>query len=170
ERDVRPMGRDTTGVQGMKLRAGDEVIAVEIARDDQDLLVVTENGFGKRTRVEEYPAKGRGTMGVLTIRYTQARGRLAGAMIVKDGYDLMLISHDGTVIRTAAEGISRMGRATQGVRLMNLREGDRVSAIARVTEPQGAAAAEDGEAPDLDAEPSLDDDADGEVDGNGSGG
>jgi DNA gyrase subunit A len=140
ERDVRPMGRDTSGVQGMKLRAGDEVIAVEIARDDQDLLVVTENGFGKRTRVEEYPAKGRGTMGVLTIRYTESRGRLAGAMIVKDGYDLMLISHDGTVIRTAADGISRMGRATQGVRVMNLREGDRVSAIARVTEPSGAAA------------------------------
>ena len=104
ERDVRPMGRDTTGVSGMKLRSGDEVIAVEIARDDQDLLVVTENGFGKRTRVEEYPAKGRGTMGVLTIRYTEARGRLAGAMIVKDGYDLVLISHDGTVIRTAAGG------------------------------------------------------------------
>jgi DNA gyrase subunit A len=127
----------------MKLRSGDEVIAVEIARDDQDLLVVTENGFGKRTRVEEYPAKGRGTMGVLTIRYTEARGRLAGAMIVKDGYDLVLISHDGTVIRTAAEGISRMGRATQGVRVMNLREGDRMSAIARITEPQ-AALVEDG--------------------------
>jgi DNA gyrase subunit A len=151
ERDVRPMGRDTTGVAGMKLRSGDEVIAVEIARDDQDLLVVTENGFGKRTRIEEYPAKGRGTMGVLTIRYTEARGRLAGAMVVKDGYDLMLISHDGTVIRTAADGISRMGRATQGVRLMNLREGDRVSAIARVTEPQGAPAAsadDNGDAPE----------------------
>ena len=148
ERDVRPMGRDTTGVSGMKLRAGDEVIAVEIARDDQDLLVVTENGFGKRTRVEEYPAKGRGTMGVLTIRYTEARGRLAGPMIVKDGFDLMLISHDGTVIRTAAEGISRMGRATQGVRVMNLRDGDTCLAIARVTEPQAAlveGGVEDGE-------------------------
>ena len=78
-----------------------------------------------------------------TIRYTEARGRLAGAMIVKDGYDLVLISHDGTVIRTAAEGISRMGRATQGVRVMNLREGDHVSAIARITEPQ-AALVEDG--------------------------
>jgi DNA gyrase subunit A len=81
---------------------------------------------------------------VLTIRYTEARGRLAGAMIVKDGYDLVLISHDGTVIRTAAEGISRMGRATQGVRVMNLRDGDHVSAIARITEPQ-AALVEDGE-------------------------
>jgi DNA gyrase subunit A len=136
EKDVRPMGRDATGVAGMKLRKGDEVIAVEIARDDQDLLVVTENGFGKRTRIEEYPTKGRGTMGVLTIRYTEARGRLAGAMIVRDGYEVMLISRDGTIIRTAVEGISRMGRPTQGVRLMNLRGDDRVGSIARVTEPQ----------------------------------
>jgi DNA gyrase subunit A len=136
EKDVRPMGRDATGVAGMKLRKGDEVIAVEIARDEQDVLVVTENGFGKRTRVEEYPTKGRGTMGVLTIRYTEARGRLAGAMIVRDGYEVMLISRDGTIIRTAVEGISRMGRPTQGVRLMNLRGDDRVGSIARVTEPQ----------------------------------
>src|SRR5690348_16223766 len=136
EKDVRPMGRDATGVAGMKLRKGDEVIAVEIARDEQDLLVVTENGFGKRTRIEEYPTKGRGTMGVLTIRYTEARGRLAGSMIVRDGYEVMLISREGTVIRTAVEGISRMGRPTQGVRLMNLRGDDTVGSIARVTEPQ----------------------------------
>jgi DNA gyrase subunit A len=153
ERDVRSMGRDTTGVAGMKLRSGDEVISVEIARDDQDLLVVTENGFGKRTRIAEYPAKGRGTMGVLTIRYTESRGRLAGAMIVRDGYEVMLISQDGTVIRQKAEGISRMGRATQGVRVMNLREGDRLSSIARVTEPQAVVdAGEEGDQPvELDA-------------------
>jgi DNA gyrase subunit A len=98
--------------------------------------VVTENGFGKRTRVDEYPIKGRGTMGVLTIRYTESRGRLAGAMIVKDSYEVMFISTDGTVIRQPADGISRMGRSTQGVRLMNLRKGDKVGSIARVTEPQ----------------------------------
>ncbi|MGN6379528.1 MAG: DNA gyrase subunit A [Gaiellales bacterium] len=142
ERDVRAMGRDTSGVSGMKLRAGDEVIALARPHNDQDLLVVTENGFGKRTRVEEYPTKGRGTMGVLTIRYTEARGRLAGAMIVREGYEVMLISQDGTVIRTSVDGISRMGRSTQGVRLMNLRNGDKVSAIARVTEPPPAAADE----------------------------
>ena len=138
EHDVRAMGRDASGVAGMKLRSGDEVISVEIARDEQDLLVVTENGFGKRTRVAEYPTKGRGTMGVLTIRYTEARGRLAGAMIVRDGYEVMLISQDGTIIRTSADGISRMGRSTQGVRLMNLRGDDKVSALARVTEPAPA--------------------------------
>ena len=148
EQDVRSMGRDTSGVAGMKLRSGDEVIAVEIARDDQDLLVVTENGFGKRTRVEEYPTKGRGTMGVLTVRYTEARGRLAGAMIVRDGYEVMMISQDGTVIRQAAEGISRMGRTTQGVRVMNMREEDRVSSIARVSEqtmPESEIDGENGE-------------------------
>jgi DNA gyrase subunit A len=149
EKDVRPMGRDASGVAGMKLRKGDEVIALEIARDDQDLLVVTENGFGKRTRIDEYPTKGRGTMGVLTIRYTEARGRLAGAMIVRDGYEVMLISRDGTIIRTAVEGISRMGRPTQGVRLMNLRGDDTVGSIARVTEPQ----APDDPQTELDVEP-----------------
>ena len=146
ERDVRSMGRDTTGVSGMKLRKGDEVIAVEIARNDQDLLVVTENGFGKRTRVDEYPTKGRGTMGVLTIRYNESRGRLAGAMIVRDGFEVMLISQDGTVIRQKADGISRMSRNTQGVRVMNLREGDRVSSLARVTEPQPAMVEGDADA------------------------
>ncbi len=162
EKDVRPMGRDATGVAGMKLRKGDEVIAVEIARDEQDLLVVTENGFGKRTRVEEYPTKGRGTMGVLTIRYTEARGRLAGAMIVRDGYEVMLISREGTIIRTAVDGISRMSRSTQGVRLMNLRGDDRVGSIARVTEPQAPA---DGQT-ELDVEPG---DAPGATDGGGDG-
>jgi DNA gyrase subunit A len=154
ERDVRSMGRDTTGVSGMKLRKGDEVIAVEIARNDQDLLVVTENGFGKRTRVDEYPTKGRGTMGVLTIRYNESRGRLAGAMIVRDGFEVMLISQDGTVIRQKADGISRMSRNTQGVRVMNLREGDRVSSLARVTEPQPAMVEGDADADaPSDAEP-----------------
>ena len=142
------MGRDTTGVAGMKLRASDEVIAVEIARDDQDLLVVTENGYGKRTRVDEYPIKGRGTMGVLTIRYTESRGRLAGAMIVKDCLRGDVHLQDGTVIRQSADGISRMGRSTQGVRLMNLREGDKVSSIARVTEPQRCRRPSDEPLPD----------------------
>jgi DNA gyrase subunit A len=161
EKDVRAMGRDATGVAGMKLRKGDEVIAVEIARDDQDLLVVTKNGYGKRTRIEEYPTKGRGTMGVLTIRYTEARGRLAGAMIVRDGYEVMLISREGTIIRTAVDGISRMSRSTQGVRLMNLRGDDVVGSIARVTEPQAPV---DGQM-DLEVEP---DEGGPSVDGDGA--
>ena len=98
-RQVRSMGRDTSGVAGMKLRSGDEVIEVDIAADDADLLVVTENGFGKRTRVSDYPVKGRGTMGVKTAQLVERRGRLAGARIVRDGYQVMLISDAGTVIR-----------------------------------------------------------------------
>ncbi len=134
ERDVRAMGRDASGVQGMKLRADDEVIAVTIAVDDSDLLVVTENGFGKRTRVSEYPKKGRGGLGVKTVQLTEARGRLAGARVVRDGYQVMLISTGGTVIRMPVEEVKRLGRSTQGVIVMRLREGERVSSLAPVVE------------------------------------
>jgi DNA gyrase subunit A len=132
EKDVRPMGRPASGVAGMKLRAGDEVIEVDIASDDADLLVVTENGWGKRTRVSEYPVKGRGTMGVKTVQLVEAKGRLAGARIVREGYQVMLISDGGTVIRMATDGIKRSGRATQGVIVMRLREGEQVSSLAPV--------------------------------------
>ena len=141
EKDVRSMGRTASGVAGMKLRAGDEVIEVDIASDDADLLVVTENGWGKRTRVSEYPVKGRGTMGVKTAQLVEGKGRLAGARIVRDGYQVMLISDGGTVIRTAVDGIKRSGRATQGVIVMRLREGEKVSSLAPVIgadeEPEG---------------------------------
>ena len=126
------MGRPASGVAGMKLRAGDEVIEVDIAADDADLLVVTENGWGKRTRVSDYPVKGRGTMGVKTAQLVEGKGRLAGARIVRDGYQVMLISDGGTVIRTAVDGIKRSGRATQGVIVMRLREGEQVSSLAPV--------------------------------------
>jgi len=93
---------------------------------------VTENGWGKRTRVSEYPVKGRGTMGVKTAQLVEGKGRLAGARIVQDGYQVMLISDGGTVIRTAVDGIKRSGRATQGVIVMRLREGEQVSSLAPV--------------------------------------
>jgi DNA gyrase subunit A len=142
EKDVRAMGRPASGVAGMKLRAGDEVIEVDIAADDADLLVVTENGWGKRTRVSDYPVKGRGTMGVKTAQLVEGKGRLAGARIVREGYQVMLISDGGTVIRTPIDGIKRSGRATQGVIVMRLREGEQVSSLAPVVgsddEPEGA--------------------------------
>jgi DNA gyrase subunit A len=134
ENKVRAMGRDASGVQGMRLRSEDEVIALDIARNDADLLVVTENGFGKRTRLGEYRAKGRGVMGVSTVKLTEARGRLAGALVVREGYQVMLISTGGTVIRMPVDGIRRAGRLTQGVNVMTLREGELVSAIAPVAE------------------------------------
>jgi DNA gyrase subunit A len=134
---VRSMGRDTSGVQGMKLRAEDEVIELDIADDAADLLVVTENGYGKRTRLSDYPVKGRGTMGVKTAQLVEGKGRLAGARVVRDGYQVMLISTGGTVIRMQTEGIKRSGRATQGVIVMRLREGEKVSSLAPVIGANG---------------------------------
>jgi DNA gyrase subunit A len=139
ETDVRAMGRDASGVQGMRLREGDEVISINIAQNDADLLVVTENGYGKRTRIDEYPAKGRGGMGVKTVQLTEAKGRLVGARVVRDGYQVMLISTGGTVIRMPVDDIRRMGRATQGVIVMRLREGELVSSLAPVVESDAAA-------------------------------
>jgi DNA gyrase subunit A len=143
ENDVRPMGRDASGVQGMRLRGDDEVISVTIAADDADLLVVTENGYGKRTRVADYPRKGRGGMGVKTVQLTEARGQLAGARVVRDGYQVMLISTGGTVIRMPVEEVKRLGRSTQGVIVMRLREGERVSSLAPVVESGDEARPED---------------------------
>src|SRR6058998_3364318 len=134
ETDARPMGRDTSGVAGMKLRKGDEVISINIAEDDADLLVVTENGYGKRTRVSEYPVKGRGGMGVKTVQLTEARGYLAGARVVRDGYQVMLISTGGTVIKMPVEDVKRLGRSTKGVIVMRLREGEQVSSLAPVVD------------------------------------
>jgi DNA gyrase subunit A len=149
EKLARPMGRATSGVAGMRLRKGDEVIAADIARNDADLLVVTENGFGKRTRIDQYPVKGRGGLGVRTVQLTEARGQLAGALVVREGHQVMLISTGGTVIRVPAEGIKQSGRATQGVIVMRLREGEQVSTLARVVESDanGQTAEQNGAAP-----------------------
>ncbi|MBD0318359.1 MAG: DNA gyrase subunit A, partial [Thermoleophilia bacterium] len=150
ESQARPMGRATEGVCGMRLREEDEVIAADIARNDADLLVVTENGVGKRTRIDEYPVKGRGGMGVKTVQLTEARGQLAGAMVVREGHQLMLMSTGGTVIRIPAEDVKRLGRSTQGVIVMRLRRDERVSTLARVveqTEGEAAAGEPDGAGP-----------------------
>jgi DNA gyrase subunit A len=139
ESKVRPMGRDTSGVKGMNVDGkvdgeSNRVLAMDVAHDDSELFVVTENGYGKRTAVSDYPVKGRGTKGVLTIKMTAKKGGLAGALIVREHQDLLFISQNGMVQRTKAGGISQMGRATQGVRVMNLREDDVVSAVALVVE------------------------------------
>jgi len=135
EADARPMGRDTAGVRGMNVSRGDNcVLAMDIARDETELLVVTENGYGKRTAIAEYPVKGRGAMGVKTIHLTERKGGVAGALIVREHQDLVFISQNGMVQRTGVRGISRQGRPAQGVRVMNLREDDRVSAVALVME------------------------------------
>src|ERR687892_659944 len=147
EKAVRPMGRDTSGVKGMNVSGkvdgqANRVLAMDVARDDSELFVVTENGYGKRTSVSEYPVKGRGTKGVLTAKLTEKKGGLAGALIVREHQDLLFISQNGMVQRTAAAGISLMGRPTQGVRVMNIKDDDRVSAVALVVESSADVVAE----------------------------
>jgi DNA gyrase subunit A len=135
ESQIRSMGRDTSGMKGMNVsRAGNRVIEMDVASDDQELLVVTENGYGKRTALSDYPRKGRGTMGVKTITLTENKGALAGALVVREHEDLLFISAGGMVQRTPVRGINRYGRASQGVRLMNLKDDDIVSAVALVAE------------------------------------
>jgi DNA gyrase subunit A len=142
EKDARPMGRDTGGVKGMNVSRGDNrVLAMDVVQPDTELLVVTENGYGKRTAIEDYPVKGRGTMGVKTIGLTEKKGGLAGALIVREHQELVFISQSGMVQRTSVKGISKQGRPAQGVRVMNLREDDTVSAVALVMETNGATAA-----------------------------
>ncbi len=155
ERALRPMGRATEGVKGMTLREGDEVIELNVAEDDADLLVVTENGYGKRTRISEYRLTGRGGLGVKTVKLTEARGQLAGARVVRDGYQVMLISTGGTVIKMPVDGIRRMGRATQGVTVMRLRGDEIVSSLAPVVESEESAPDEVGAEPVNGAEPPV---------------
>jgi len=152
EQQVRPMGRDTSGVRGMNVSQKDNyVLAMDIARHDQDLLVVTENGFGKRTAMDDYPRKGRGAMGVKTITLTDRKGVLAAALAVKEHQELVFISENGMVQRTSVRGINQYGRASQGVRVMNVADDDRVSAVALVMETNTDAAAQ------VDGEPAPDD-------------
>ncbi|HST40579.1 MAG TPA: DNA gyrase subunit A [Conexibacter sp.] len=142
EDDARSMGRDTSGVRGMDVGDRGEVIAMDIARDDQDLLVVTENGYGKRTRIDQYRKTSRGAKGVRTIKLTETKGGLAGALVVRDHQELVFISQDGMVQRTSVRGISQQGRAATGVRVMNVREDDSVRAIALIVESDNAESAE----------------------------
>ena len=136
------MGRATSGVKGMSLRKGDEVIAAAIARDDIDMLVVTDQGYGKRTRMADYPVKGRGGLGVKTVQLTEARGQLAGAVAVREGEQLIVISTGETVIKMSVSEIKRLGRATQGVIVVRLRKSELVSSIALVAESEDDEAAE----------------------------
>jgi len=142
ESAARSMGRDTSGVRGMNVsQKGNAVLAMDVARDDDELLVVTENGYGKRSPLSDYPVKGRGTMGVKTITLTENKGALAGAMVVREHQELVFISQNGMVQRTSVRGINRYGRASQGVKVMNIRDDDQVSAVALVVESEAATAA-----------------------------
>jgi DNA gyrase subunit A len=114
---------------------------MDVARDDQELLVVTENGYGKRTRIDQYRKTARGAKGVKTIGLTENKGALGGALVVRGHQELVFISQEGMVQRVAVRDISQQGRSATGVRVMNLREGDQVSAVALVVESDGETAA-----------------------------
>ncbi|MGH2699221.1 MAG: DNA gyrase subunit A [Actinomycetota bacterium] len=131
ETDVRAMGRTATGVIGIKLDKDDEVVAADMVRDEgDDLLIVTEFGFGKRTKLQHFPRKGRAGKGVIAAKLTKPRGQVVGAIAVKSGDEVFFISDDGVAIRQGVDGISRQGRPTTGVRIMQLGDGAKISALA----------------------------------------
>jgi DNA gyrase subunit A len=151
--DARSMGRATGGVKGITLKGGDAVLSMDVVSGDSpaDLFMITEKGFGKRTPLSEYRAQGRGGQGVIAMKTNGERGMLAGVRVVRpDLHELVIVSNFGTTIRIDAESVSRQGRAAQGVRVMNLRAGDSVSAIAKVVASRGAAEDDGGDELTLD--------------------
>ena len=131
ESDVRPMGRGASGVRGIKLPDGHEVIALAIIADEM-LLSATENGYGKRTAIDEFPVQGRGGKGVIAIQTSKRNGRTVGSIQVGDEDEVMLISSGGTLVRTPVSEISVIGRNTQGVTLIRVEKGQRLVGLARV--------------------------------------
>jgi DNA gyrase subunit A len=134
EEDVRDMGRQAKGVRGIRLAKGDEVVAAEVAEEKTAILTVAENGFGKRTKIEDYPLQGRGGKGVISIKLTEKGGKVVGLLQVRDEDEVVMITSAGKLIRTTAQNISIHGRNTQGVKLMDTAEEDKIVSIAKVVE------------------------------------
>ncbi len=134
EADVREIGRTGKGVIGIRLNEGNEVVGMEIVRDDSTILTVTENGYGKRSSLEDYRSQGRGGKGIITIKTTEKNGRVIGMAQVSEDDEILLITGNGKILRIKAKGISVQGRNTQGVRLLDTEEGDKVVCLAKVVE------------------------------------
>jgi DNA gyrase subunit A len=143
EEEVRPMGREAAGVRGIKLGEGQEVIAL-IVIGEGNILTASENGYGKLTPLEEFPSHGRGGQGVIALQTTDRNGNTVAALQVVPGQEIMLISSTGTLVRTPVDEISVVGRNTQGVRLIRLAEGERLTGIERIESLEG----EEGVAPE----------------------
>jgi DNA gyrase subunit A len=148
------MGRTATGVRGMRLAKDEEVRSLIVVEGDGDILTASERGFGKRTPVEDYPRKGRGTQGVIALQTTERNGRLVGAIQLSGHHEVLLISDGGTLVRTRASEIAQVGRNTQGVTLIRLGDGERLQAIERVD-----ASLEDEADPDVAGSDAADNDA-----------
>ena len=142
ESDVRAMGRSAKGVRGIKLGSGHSLISLIIPAQDGYLLTASENGFGKRTALDDFPLRGRGAQGVIAMQTSDRNGALVGAVQIFDGDELMLISNMGTLVRTKGDEVSLLGRNTQGVRLMKLREEEKLNSVSRIEEQEDDAAAE----------------------------
>ena len=169
---LRPMGRATAGVKGMRFRGEDALLALTVVREDSYLMVATSGGYAKRTKMEEYPTKGRGGLGVATFKYNNKRGKLIGALVVDQDDEIFCITTDGSVVRSNVKDIRPSSRQTMGVRLVHLDKGSELLAIDRNVEDEGeehaAKTAEKGNAPTDPAEPDPNDpNADGS-DGDGS--
>jgi DNA gyrase subunit A len=163
EGTVRSMGRTAAGVAGMKLREGDSVISIDVAKDDMELLLLTESGFGKRSPVSDFPRKGRATMGVRAFGNIEGKGHLVSALSVRQGQGVMLITSEGTITRQSVDQVSRYSRSASGVTVMKLREGHKLVAVARVIDaPADSDEDSRGEQVTLDA-PVADAPADGPV-------
>lgn len=147
ESDVRPMGRDTSGVRGITLKGEAKMLGMEITNGTGDLFVITEKGYGKRTPVSEYPEHKRGGQGVFTITMTDKKGQLAACRVVDPSHELMIVSTTGVVIRVRVEDISELGRSTQGVKVMDVDERDSVCALARMEVSEDADEPDAGETP-----------------------
>ena len=137
ETDVRPMGRTAYGVRGITLRDDDEVVAMEVVREGGTMLTVTQSGYGKRTELEEYRLQSRGGVGIINIQTSERNGKVVGIAYVHDDDELMLISQQGMILRMVAKDVRSIGRATQGVRLLGVEEGDQVVSVARLAEREG---------------------------------
>ena len=162
ESEVRPMGRDTSGVRGITLKGDAKMLGMEITNGNGDLFVITEKGYGKRTPVSDYPEHKRGGQGVFTITMTEKKGNLVACRIVGPQHELMIMTNEGVVIRVKARDISRLGRSTQGVRVMNLDDSDAVSAVARMATAKKKAAEGDEDQAALSVATSDAESADGE--------
>ena len=145
ETDVRPMGRTAYGVRGISLRDEDEVVAMDVVREGGTMLTVTQNGYGKRTELEEYRVQSRGGVGIINIQTSERNGKVVGIAYVHDDDELMLISQQGKILRMVSSGIRAIGRATQGVRLIGMEEGDEVVSVARLAEKEDEEGATNGE-------------------------
>ncbi len=145
ENAVRSMGRATTGVRGMRLAEDERLVSMIVVEGEDDILTATEHGFGKRTPVADYPRKGRGTKGVIAIQCSARNGALVGAVQLDEASGVMLISNNGTLVRTRAAEIARVGRNTQGVTLIKLPEDEALVGVVKIDALDADDAEDDGE-------------------------